>query len=91
MCLHGVLCSILLNSICNTTTFRFFLPLTPTQGSRVFVRTEYVLAYCCIHDSIDMQHDHVLKKLNFVCGQIICYHDAACVIPFNLICSMTIF
>ena len=55
-----------------------------------------------------MQHDHVLKKLNFelwnplqgrewvggkgvrVCGQNICYHVAAFVIPFNLICNMTI-
>ena len=31
------------------------------------VRTEYVLACCRIRDSIyfDMQHGHVLKKLNF--------------------------
>ena len=50
-----------------------------------------------------MQHDHVLKKLNFdlltippgsgseVYWQNICYHVAACVIPFNLIYNMTIF
>ena len=50
-----------------------------------------------------MQHDHVLKKLNFdlltptpgsggwvgVCEQNICYHAAAFVIPFNLICNMS--
>ena len=54
------------------------------------------------HLIIDMQHDHVLKKLNFVlltptpgsggvCGQYICYHVAAFVILFNLICNMTMF
>ena len=47
-----------------------------------------------------MQHDHVLKKLNFdlltqsvrlwgVYGQNICYHVAAFVTLFNLICTMT--
>ena len=47
-----------------------------------------------------MQHDHVLKKLNFdllalspgsgmgVCGQNICNHVAAFLILSNLICSM---
>ena len=51
----------------------------------------------------DMQHDNVLKKLNFnllipralrgggVVGVIFCYHVAAFVIPFNLICNMTMF
>ena len=51
-----------------------------------------------------MQHDHVLKELNFdlwnvsegggrggVCGQIARYRVAAFVIPFNLICNMTLF
>ena len=52
-----------------------------------------------------MQHDIVLKKLNFdfffflggggggggVCGQNIFYHVAALVILFNLICNMTMF
>ena len=49
-----------------------------------------------------MQHDHVLKKLNFdlltptpgvgvVCRQNICNHVAAFVILFNLICNMTMF
>ena len=48
-----------------------------------------------------MQHDDVVKKLNFniftprvgregVCGHNIGSHVAAPVIPFNLICSMTI-
>ena len=60
-----------------------------------------------------MQHDHVLKKLNFDlwfkhillpniyspgpgevgggCGQNICYHFAAFVIPLNLTCNITMF
>ena len=49
-----------------------------------------------------MQHDHVLKKLNFDQGQLggggvvgggqnICYHVVAFVISFNLICNMTMF
>ena len=50
-----------------------------------------------------MQHGHVLKKkLNFdlltpspgsegVCWHYICYHVAAFLIPFNLICNMTMF
>ena len=45
-----------------------------------------------------MQHDHVLKKLNFDllrgeggCRQNICYHVAAFAIPFNLICNMFMF
>ena len=48
-----------------------------------------------------MQHYHVLKKMNFdlltpkvggrgwICGQHICYHVVAFMIPFNLICNMT--
>ena len=65
-----------------------------------------------------MQHDHVLKKVEFrpfdpqgcgecmcvcvcvcvgggggvgICGQNICYHVSAYVIPFNLICNMNKF
>ena len=53
-----------------------------------------------------MQQEHVLKKLNFdlltpsggsgagdreICGQNICYHVTAFVIPFNLICNMAMF
>ena len=49
-----------------------------------------------------MQHEHVLKKLTFdlltpslglvggVCGQNICYHVAAFLILFYLICNMTV-
>ena len=50
-----------------------------------------------------MQHDHVLKKMNFdlltptpgsgswvgVLEKNICYHASAFVIPFNLMCNMT--
>ena len=144
MCLHGTLCSIPLNYICDMTTFSkkmfdlLILPkgtalcacevlklhshlvdmqhdyfqkkiLTFYQGSGVCIRTEYMLACCCIRRSLyfDTQQDHVLKKLNFelsdptpqgwgrrgvgVDRQYISYHVAACVIPFNLICNMTIF
>ena len=51
-----------------------------------------------------MQHDHVLKKLNFDLmtphagsggggglQENICYHDDALVIPCNLICKKTMF
>ena len=47
-----------------------------------------------------MQHGHVQKKLNVldpeghgwdVNGQNFCYHVAAFVIPFNLICNMIMF
>ena len=69
MCLHGALCSIAFNLICNMTTFsKNDLTLThPPQGSSVSVRTEHVLACCCICDLLlfDMQHDHILKTLNF--------------------------
>ena len=68
MCLHVALCSIPFNLICNMTTFslKCFDLLTSPQGSRVFVRTEYVLVCCCIRHSLkfDMQHDHDLIKLN---------------------------
>ena len=41
-----------------------------------------------------MQHDHVLKKLNFDPGDGLhakyFFHVAAFVISFNLICNMTI-
>ena len=57
----------------------------------------------CVCDwgiKFDMQRHHVLKKLNFdhlippprsegVRRQNICYHVAAFVIPFNLVCNMT--
>ena len=52
-----------------------------------------------------MQHDHGLKKSNFdllscsqrriggigvgICGQNICYHVVTFMVPFNLICNMT--
>ena len=77
------------------------------------LRLKYLLPNFCISDStylIIMQHDHVLKRLNFDLlipspglgggggGGVLrakyllpCYHVAACVISFNLICNMTIF
>ena len=59
---------------------------------------KYLLPCCCIHDShlFDMQHDHVLKILNFDyqgqgggCKEKNCYHVAAFVISFNLMYNMT--
>ena len=61
----------------------------------IFEQPSYIL--------FDMQHDRVLKKLNFdllaprpgqamgggVCRQNINYHVDAYVIPFNLICKAT--
>ena len=56
----------------------------------------------CLHGALCsicfMQQDHILNKLNFdllnpkvrgVCGLNTCYKVAAFVIPFNLICNMT--
>ena len=83
--------------ICNMTSFRkkMFCPLTPPKGSRVYVRTEYVCACCCICGSIlfDLQHDHVLKKLNFDPnprngGGV---GMARVLRVINLLCNMTIF
>ena len=67
MCLQCVLSSIPINLLSNMTTLKNVLTFDPTPGSMVCVRTEYVLACCCIRHSLlfDMQHDHVLKKLNF--------------------------
>ena len=68
------------------------------------MQVKYLLPCCCICYSLsfDTLHDHVLKKLNFDlsnpplgqeegdgCGQNICYHVAAFLIPFNLTCNMT--
>ena len=61
-----------------------------------------IFAYMLPHLRV---YDHVLKKLNFdlltpppglgegegVCGQNICYHVDVFMIPFNLICNMTLF
>ena len=46
---------------------QIFLPFNPTDRLPVCVRGEYVLARSSMLHSLyfDMQHDHVLKKLNF--------------------------
>ena len=66
-------------------------PFDPNQGLRVCVRTEYLLLWCSALHSLqfDMQHDY-FKKNVFWLRVCLCYHVAACVIPFNLICNMTI-
>ena len=63
----------------------------------------YHVAAFCDSNKFDMEHDQDLKKLNFDtltssprsgvggCGQNICYDATAFVIPFNLICNMTMF
>ena len=52
--LHGALYSIPFNLICNDDfqKKKMFLPLIPTQGLRVCVRTEYVLAWCSLLHSL---------------------------------------
>ena len=77
--------------------------LTTSRGGWVRgLRATFLLPCCCIGDShFDMHNDLILKKLNFdlltpskgsgCLGQNICYHVAAFVIVFNLICNMTMF
>ena len=70
------------------------------------LQAKHLLPCCCIRDSLlsDMQDKHVLRKLNFdpnfrVRGNVVggglrqntCYHAAALVIPFDLICNITMF
>ena len=52
MCLHGALHSISINLICNMSTFRRKAVLTPSQGSVVCVRTEYVFVCCSMFLSL---------------------------------------
>ena len=74
--------------------------LTPSQGRRGRGLWAKCLLPCCFtrHSlKFDMHCDCILKTLNFdllippprvgrgVYGQNICYHVAACIIPFNLI------
>ena len=92
--------------ICNMTTFRKgknSWPFDPTQGSRVCVRSAYLLSWCFVLNSLsfDMQHnDYFQKKIwidlstqppgsRCVCRQTICYHVATCLVSFNLTCNMT--
>ena len=64
----------------------------------------YLVATFVIPINYDMQHDHVLKKMNFDlspsspgCGGVgdlrakFCYHVSAFAIPFNLVCNMALF
>ena len=79
---------------------------SPGRGEGEWGRWQNICYHvAAFHDShkFDMQHDHVLKKMNFdlltpkpprpggggVCKQNIYYHVAAFVIPFTLICNMT--
>ena len=71
------------------------------SAGKIFATT---LLYYVISFYEFLQHDHNLIKLNFdlltsslgcgdsgVCGQNICFHVSALVIPFNLICIMIIY
>ena len=89
MCLHGALCPIPFNLICN---------MTMGAGSAV----KYLLQRCCICSSLqfDMQHDHVLNKLTFDhrvrgAGRVDLLpkylHVAAFAILFNFICNINMF
>ena len=83
-----------------------YIVLTPKVWGGGGLRAKYLLPCICIRDSIkfDLQHDHVLKKLNLdlrshprvrgragVYGHNFCYHIATFVIPVNLICNMNMF
>ena len=73
--------------ICNMTMF--WINWILTCWGEVGLWAKYLLLYCCICNSLkfDMQHDHVLPKLNLTfwptgsgrggCGQNICYHITA--------------
>ena len=66
MCLHGALRFIPFNLICNMTTSRkikSFDLLTPRQGLRVCIRTEFVLACSSMLHSFDIQHDYFQRKI----------------------------
>ena len=79
-------------------------PFNPTPWVKSVSLGKYFLPCCCQLCQLlfDMQHDYFQKiyTLTFwphplgqgcVWGQIICYHVAASVVSFNLICNMTIF
>ena len=71
----------------------------PTSNEGVSVGK--IFATMLLPASSDMQHDYSEKDMVWplnqhlgqgcVCGQNICYHVAASVVSFNLICNMTIF
>ena len=91
------------NLICNRTMFwtSWILTYWPQGlGGGGGLPAKYLLPFCCIGDILkfNMQYVYVLKNLDpqcwrggGVCWQNIPYYVAACVIPFNLICNMTIF
>ena len=76
VCKVKVFASMLVDTSFPQHDHRFFYLLNPNHRLRVFVRREYVLAWCSIGDLrakyllpscciCDLQHDHVLRKLNF--------------------------
>ena len=55
MCLHDALWSLSISLICNITTFRkICVNFDLTQGSRVFIRTEYLRACYCIRIAFNL-------------------------------------
>ena len=71
LCIYGAVCSISINlSFFDTQHDYFqkkmFWPLVPPKVWMVRVRTEYMIPCCGICNSLwfNMQHDHILKKLN---------------------------
>ena len=80
-----------------------YIPRVGGGGGVWGLRAKYLLPCCCFRDSLncDLQGNHVLKKSSFdprvegvgvggevVYGQNMCYHVAAFVILFNLICNI---
>ena len=97
--------SIPFNLICNMTTFRkmFFDLLISIQSNfrwNIIYTTQYAASKCfgmpgVSPQPVNSQSSHPVSQharnepLNH--GQNICHHVAACAIPFDLICNMTIF
>ena len=102
MCLHGALCSIPINLICNMTTFRKkIVDLWPCSRGRGCVKGQAMCLHL-LHLSFPLiwyatwpcsakVQFWPLDHTRGVYIQTTYYHVAACVIPLNLICNMTIF
>ena len=103
ICYHVDAFLILFSLICNMAIFwtSWILTYLPhTQGLGMGgVRAKYLKPCCCIHDSLKLICNMTMFWKSWiltsgsdreVCKQNICYHLAAFLILFNLICNMTI-
>ena len=104
MCLHDSLSYVPFNLICSMTTFKkcFDLLIQPRVEvvckDRICVCMVFYAPFPLIWYATGLLPEKNLltfwphtRDRGYVYGQNICYHGASCVIPFNLICNMTIF